>query len=198
MKKVAYFHPALRVLHWLMAAAILSMLFIGVAMVSTVSSLHALLVSIHKPLGVMILLLVIVRLWLRFTTATPSLPDSIPVWQRLIAHLSHWVLYVMMLAQPLIGWAMLSAAGNSVTLGNGIVLPPIVPVDNDWYAILRPLHTWVAFALFATILLHLAAALLHAFILRDGVFNSMTGIRNTRLTLGTSRDRQASHRRYRA
>ena len=144
MKKVAYFHPALRVLHWLMAAAILIMLFIGVAMVSTVSSLHSLLVSIHKPLGVMILLLVIVRLWLRFTTATPSL---------------------------------LSAAGYPVTLGNGIVLPPIMHVNNDWYALLRPLHTWVALALFATVLLHLAAALLHAFVLRDGVFSSMTGIR---------------------
>lgn len=177
MKKVAYFHPALRVLHWLMAAAILIMLFIGVAMVSTVSSLHSLLVSIHKPLGVMILLLVIVRLWLRFTTATPSLPASIPAWQRIMAHLSHWALYLMMLAQPLTGWAMLSAAGYPVTLGNGIVLPPLMHVNNDWYALLRPLHTWVALALFATVLLHLAAALLHAFVLRDGVFSSMTGIR---------------------
>lgn len=177
MKQVAYFHPALRVLHWLMAAAILSMLFIGVAMVSTVSSLHSLLVPIHKPLRVMILLLVIVRLWVRFTTPTPSLPATIPAWQRGIAHLSHWVLYLMMLAQPLIGWAMLSAAGYPVTLGYGIVLPPILGVNNDWYAELRPLHTWVALALFATVMLHLAAALLHAFVLRDGVFNSMTGIR---------------------
>ncbi|MEB5699404.1 cytochrome b/b6 domain-containing protein [Klebsiella aerogenes] len=177
MKKIVYFHPALRVLHWMMAAAILSMLFIGVAMVSTVSSLHGLLVSIHKPLGVMILLLVIVRLWLRFTTPTPSLPASLPAWQRAMAHLSHWILYVMMLAQPLIGWAMLSAAGYPVTLGSGLVLPPIMPVNNNLYALMRPLHTWVALALFAMVLLHLAAALLHAFVLRDGVFSSMTGLR---------------------
>ncbi|GGD16244.1 cytochrome b [Franconibacter pulveris 1160] len=177
MNKTAYFHPALRIVHWLMAAAILAMLFIGVAMVSTVSSLHSVLVSIHKPLGVMILLLVIVRLWLRFTTATPALPASLPAWQRAMAHLSHWALYLMMLAQPLIGWAMLSAAGYPITLGNGLVLPPIMAVNNDWYAILRPLHTWVALALFATVMLHLAAALLHALVLRDGVFSSMTGIR---------------------
>lgn len=177
MKQAVYFHPALRVLHWLMAAAILMMLFIGVAMVSTVSSAHSLLVSIHKPLGVMILLLVIVRLWLRFTTAKPALPASIPAWQRGMAHLSHWMLYLMMVAQPLIGWAMLSAVGYPVTLGNGIVLPPIMDISNDRYAILRPLHTWVALALFAMIMLHLAAALLHAFVLRDGVFSSMTGHR---------------------
>lgn len=59
MKHNNTFHPALRVLHWVMAAAIMAMLFIGVAMVSTVSSLHGLLVAIHKPLGLMILMLVL-------------------------------------------------------------------------------------------------------------------------------------------
>jgi cytochrome b561 len=177
MKQVAYFHPVLRLLHWLMAAAILAMLFIGVAMVATVSSLHSLLVSIHKPLGLMILVLVVVRLGLRFLTATPPLPESLPAWQRVAAHASHWALYAMMLAQPLIGWAMLSAAGYPITLGGGFVLPPILPVNNDWYAILRPLHSLVALALFATVMLHLAAALRHALVLRDGVFESMSGTR---------------------
>jgi len=174
MKQNNTFHPALRAIHWLMAAAIMAMLFIGVAMVATVSSLHSLLVAIHKPLGLMILLLVIVRLWLRFTTAKPALPAALPGWQKLLAHLSHWALYAMMLAQPLIGWAMLSAAGYPVTLGN-VVLPPVVAVSNDAYALLRPLHSWVALALFLTVMLHLAAALFHGLILRDGVFSSMAG-----------------------
>lgn len=177
MKQVTHFHPALRWLHWLMAAAIVAMLFIGVAMVSTVSSLHALLVSIHKPLGLMILLLVVVRLWLRFYTAVPPLPGSIPVWQRRLAHLSHWMLYAMMLLQPLIGWAMQSAAGYPVTVGGGFVLPPLAPVNNDWYALLRPLHSAVALLLFITVMLHLAAALFHALVRRDGVFESMSGRR---------------------
>ncbi|ARJ43999.1 cytochrome B [Pantoea alhagi] len=174
MKQNNTFHPALRVIHWLMAAAIMAMLFIGVAMVATVSSSHSLLVAIHKPLGLMILLLVAVRLWLRFTTAKPALPATLPGWQKLLAHLSHWALYAMMLAQPLIGWGMLSAAGYPVTLGS-MVLPPVVPVSNAAYAFLRPLHSWVALALFMTVMLHLAAALFHALILRDGVFSSMAG-----------------------
>ena len=177
MKQVTHFHPALRWLHWLMAAAIVAMLFIGVAMVSTVSSLHALLVSIHKPLGLMILLLVVVRLWLRFYTAVPPLPGSIPVWQRRLAHLSHWMLYAMMLLQPLVGWAMQSAAGYPVTVDGGFVLPPLAPVNNDWYALLRPLHSAVALLLFITVMLHLAAALFHALVRRDGVFESMSGRR---------------------
>lgn len=71
---------------------------------------------------------------------------------------------------------MLSAAGYPVTLENGIVLPPIMHMNNDWYAVLRSLHIWVALSLFATVKLHLAAALLHACVLRDGVFSCMTGI----------------------
>ncbi len=175
MKQVTHFHPALRWLHWLMAAAIVAMLFIGVAMVSTVSSLHALLVSIHKPLGLMILLLVVVRLWLRFYTAVPPLPAAIPAWQRRLAHLSHWILYAMMFLQPLIGWAMQSAAGYPVSVGGAFVLPPVAPVNNDWYALLRPLHSAVALLLFITVMLHLAAALFHALVRRDGVFESMSG-----------------------
>lgn len=175
MKQVTHFHPALRWLHWLMAAAIVAMLFIGVAMVSTVSSLHALLVSIHKPLGLMILLLVVVRLWLRFYTVVPPLPAAIPAWQRRLAHLSHWILYAMMFLQPLIGWAMQSAAGYPVSVGGALVLPPVAPVNNDWYALLRPLHSAVALLLFITVMLHLAAALFHALVRRDGVFESMSG-----------------------
>lgn len=131
--------------------------------------------AIHKPLGLMILLLVIVRLWLRFTTAKPALPATLPGCQKGLAHLSHWALYAMMLAQPLIGWAMQSAAGYPITLGDR-VLPAIFPVSNDAYALLRPLHSWVALALFMTVMLHLAAALFHGLILRDGVFSSMAGL----------------------
>lgn len=72
---------------------------------------------------------------------------------------------------------MLSTAGYPVILVSGMVLPPIMRVNNDLYALMRPLHTWVALALFEMVMLHLAAAPLHAFVLRDGVFSSMTGLR---------------------
>jgi cytochrome b561 len=79
-----------------------------------------------------------------------------------------------MFAQPLVGWAMLSAAGYPIALIGTFHLPPIVPHDMALYAFLRSLHSVLAFALFATFLLHLAAALTHALIFRDGVFKSMT------------------------
>ena len=174
------FHPLLRILHWLMALAVLAMLFIGVAMVADISAAHSLLLAIHKPLGVVIALLVVVRIGLRRYYGVPAMPASVPGWQQTVAHFTHLALYLLMLAQPLVGWAMLSAGGFPVTIGEGLVLPPLLPASVESYAVLRPLHTLLAFSLFALILAHLAAALLHGLILRDGVLSSMTGLRRMR------------------
>jgi cytochrome b561 len=170
------FSPAARLLHWLMALMILTMLFIGVGMVATVSAWHTRLVSIHKPLGIAILLLAIVRIIVRRRRPPPPLPADLPVPQKLAAYASHWLLYTLMIAMPLIGWAMLSAGGYPVMLGTSLRLPPILPFDPVAFAILRHLHTWLALLLFVTFLAHLAAALYHGLIRRDGVLSSMTGI----------------------
>lgn len=162
-----------RILHWIMAVLILAMLFVGVAMVSSLSDYHR-LVSIHKPIGILILVLVALRLVNRLIFPPPPLPAEMPATLRIAATASHWLLYALMFAQPIVGWAMLSAGGYPIALIGTFHLPPILPHDVALYAILRPLHTILAFALFATFLLHLAAALTHAFIFRDGVFRSMT------------------------
>lgn len=167
------FNPLARLLHWLMAAMILAMLFIGVGMVSSVSARHAVLIAIHKPLGIAILVLVIVRLVVRFSKRPPALPEDLPGWQRAAAHLSHWVLYALMIAMPLIGWAMLSAGGYPVMLGGGVQLPALMGADPIAFAWLRNAHELLAFVLFATVVLHLTAALFHGLIRRDGVFGSM-------------------------
>lgn len=162
-----------RLLHWLMAILILAMLFIGVAMVSSLSDYHR-LVSIHKPLGILILILVAVRLVNRLFNPAPALPAGMPTALRFTAHASHWLLYALMFALPLVGWGMLSAAGYPIVLIGPLHLPPILPHDAGLYAALRPLHTVLAFVLFATFLAHLGAALMHAVVFRDGVFQSMT------------------------
>jgi cytochrome b561 len=169
---VQKFSPLQRVLHWTMAAAIFLMLFIGIGMVSTITPAHLTLLSIHKPLGIAILILVVVRLIVRLTRGTPPLPSDLPPLMRFAAHASHWALYALMIAMPLIGWGMLSAAGDPVVVA-GIHLPSILPMDGAMHGLLRQAHTWLALVLFALVLAHLAAALFHALIRRDGVFESM-------------------------
>ena len=168
-----HFAPLARLLHWLMALLVIAMLFIGAGMVASVSERHEWLIHLHKPLGVAILLLVIVRLFVRFSTRQPSLPADLPGWQVLAAKASHGLLYALMLILPVLGWAMISAAGDPVTLGIGVQLPAIVPANATLFAFLRKAHGYLAYLLFLTVLLHLAAALFHGWVRRDGVLQSM-------------------------
>ena len=66
------FHPALRIVHWLMAAMVLAMLFIGVGMVSTTGPAYLSLLGLHRPVGITILVLVLIRLPLRLATGAPT------------------------------------------------------------------------------------------------------------------------------
>ncbi|RXZ36864.1 cytochrome b [Oxalobacteraceae bacterium CAVE-383] len=169
----AQFSPLAKLLHWIMAPLILAMLFIGIGMVATVSHAHNTLIALHRPLGIALLLLVLMRAGVRIRRGSPPLPGDMPAWQRRMATLSHLALYVLMAAMPLIGWSMLSAGGYPVTLYGPWRLPPIMPHDVQLYALLRTLHTWLALALFLMVLAHIAAALFHALIRRDKVFSSM-------------------------
>ncbi|MEN4826548.1 cytochrome b [Pseudomonas sp. P39-UII1] len=163
------FHPLARLLHWLMAILILAMLFIGVSMVGDLSLRHPTLVELHKATGLALLVLVIVRIGLRLALPHPPLPRDLPAVQRIAAGASHLLLYGLMLAMPLLGWAMLSAGGYPRPLQ----LPAIAPHDLQLYAILRQAHGWAGYLLFATVLVHLGAALMHALVRRDGVLRSM-------------------------
>jgi cytochrome b561 len=165
-----------RFLHWLMAACILAMLFIGVGMVSTVRPKYLALVSLHKPLGAAILLLALIRLGVRLRNGAPPLPADLPAPMRLAAYWSHYVLYTLMFAMPLLGWGMLSAAPYPVVLFGGFRLPPILPQSDSLHTLLWNLHFSLAFAFFAVILVHIAAALFHLLVRRDGVFDAMAPV----------------------
>jgi len=162
-----------RLLHWLMAICILSMLFIGVGMVSTAAPKYLTLVQIHKPLGIAILLLALIRLALRIYYGSPALPADLPEPMKLAAELSQYVLYALMIGMPLLGWGMLSAASYPVVLFGGVHLPSILPVSDSLHTLLWHAHYYLAFAFFAIILMHVAAILFHKLIRRDGVFETM-------------------------
>ena len=163
------FHPFARVLHWLMAVLILAMLFIGVSMVADLSLRHPVLISLHKATGLALLVLVVLRIAVRLTLPHPPLPNDLPKLQRWAAGASHLLLYGLMLAMPLLGWAMLSAGDYPRPLG----LPAIAPPNLQLYAVLRQAHGWAGYLLFATVLVHVGAALMHAWVRRDGVLRSM-------------------------
>ena len=159
-----------------MAICILSMLFIGVGMVSTVAPKYLTLVQIHKPLGIAILVLALIRLALRIYYGSPSLPTDLPEPIKLAAYSSQFILYALMIVCRCIGWGMLSAASYPVVLFGSVHLPPILPVSASLHTFLWHAHYYLAFAFFAIILMHVAAILFHKLIRRDGVFETMAPV----------------------
>src|SRR6516165_10145169 len=132
-----------RVLHWLMAAMVLTMLSFGVAMVTSLADYHV-LVSIHRPLGIAILVLVVMRFANRLLNRPPALPPTISRMERLVATASEYAMYGLMFALPLVGWGMLSAARYPIVLYGSLHLPPILSHDPTLYALLRKAHTILA------------------------------------------------------
>ncbi|MBR1119904.1 cytochrome b [Bradyrhizobium lablabi] len=165
-----------RLLHWLMAVCIIAMFFIGVGMVSTVTPKYLPLISIHKTLGVTLLVLVLIRLALRLYYGAPPLPVDLPATIKLGAYLSHVALYGLMIVMPLLGVSMLWAAAYPVVLAGGIQIPPLLPQSDGVHTLLWNAHFYLAFAFFALVLLHVAAALFHALIRRDGVFETISPV----------------------
>lgn len=161
-----------RILHWLMAVMLLSMLFIGVTMVASLGNYHR-LVAIHRPLGILILILAIVRIINRKFSTLPPFPATMSARERHIATATEKLLYTLMIVMPLIGWAMLSAGHYPVVMFGPVHLPPILPANPTLYAILRKTHTILAYLLFLTFLGHLSGVLFHILVIRDGLLNRM-------------------------
>jgi cytochrome b561 len=161
-----------RILHWLMAPMVIAQLLIGVTMVASLSY-YPLLLAIHRPLGVLILAFVVVRLANRLTHRPPPFLATMSRAERRIATWSEYLLYALLLVQPVIGWAMLSAARFPIILVGSVHLPGIAPHSIDVYAVLRQCHSAFAFLLFLTFTAHMCAVLFHTLVLRDRLINRM-------------------------
>src|SRR3981081_1927653 len=161
-----------RILHWLMAAMLLAMLFIGVSMVTSLGNYHT-LVAIHRPLGIMILILAAIRVVNRKFTKLPPFPPTMSRQERFAASASEKLLYVLMFALPLVGWGMLSAGHYPIVMFGPLHLPPILPENPMLYAVLRKTHTILAYLLFLTFLAHLSAVLFHTLVVRDRLLDRM-------------------------
>jgi cytochrome b561 len=166
------FPGLMRFLHWLMAAMVLTMLGIGVAMVASLGDYHR-LVSLHRPLGISILILVVIRFVNRRLSSLPPFPATMSSQERFAAHASEVLLYTLLFVQPLVGWGMLSAARYPIVMFGSVHLFPILPRSVMLYAALRRTHTFLAYLLFLAFIAHFGAILFHTLIVRDGMLGRM-------------------------
>jgi cytochrome b561 len=160
-------------LHWIIAALILVQIGLGWYMNHVLpdhSPAQDRVQDIHVTIGLSTLILVLVRIGVRLTHPWPALPRSIAPWERALARASHWLFYILMLAMPLTGWALVSIRHEDIPFF-GLAWPAMPVLDHlarpEARAIghqLKGVHTdilvWIALGALA---LHVAGALKHQF-----------------------------------
>ena len=139
------------------------------------------LIGLHLSFGATIVLLVLVRLAWRFSHKPPAESSVLPRSMRLAASVTHWLLYVLLIALPLMGWANASARGWAVSLFHVVPLPALAATGSAFGHTLGDVHKLTAWVLLGLIGLHVAAALFHQFVIRDGTLSRMLpGVRKMR------------------
>lgn len=165
-----YDHTA-RLLHWLLAVLLLGQLAFGwwLGEVPRNTPQRGSVVNLHKSLGLVLGLLIVVRLAWRLRHPPPAWPDRMPAWQRRLATASHRLLYGLMLLVPLAGYLASNFSKFGVKFFNAVLLPPWGRDDRQLYAWLNQTHKVAVLLLAALLVVHIGAALLHAW-RRDGVW----------------------------
>lgn len=167
-----------RFLHWLTVLLLAVQLPVGFYMsyrggtLNVWDALTNALYSGHKLGGLLILLIVIWRLGYRLSQGAPADEPTLAGWQRLISHLNHWGLYLLLIALPVAGYVGVSLFPALDVFGL-LTLPALVAPDEAAAKAVFALHGTLAWALVVLIALHVGAALHHYFVRKDDVLGRM-------------------------
>jgi cytochrome b561 len=163
-----------KLLHWIVAACVLTMIPAGIAMTRVDQGVvQNVLYTLHRSLGVFVLALMLVRLAYRLVKGAPEPEATITTGQRVASHLVHLALYALIIAQAAIGWVATSAYGAAISFFGLFTVPALVAKDQDLSKPLFVVHEALGFIIAALVTLHIAAALYHHFIRRDRVLKRM-------------------------
>lgn len=163
-------------LHWLIALAILCNLGLGLYMTElplSAGPIKLKLYAYHKWAGVSIFALVLLRVLWRLGHRPPTPPTGMPGWQRRAATGTHLLLYLLTVAVPLTGWLFSSAKGFQTVVFGVWPIPDLLSKDPALAGILKDWHASLNNVMVVLVILHIAAALKHHWIDRDGVLSSM-------------------------
>ena len=162
-------------LHWFIAIAVITQLTVGLIFANLPENdpRGGTLFGIHATLGLVIFLVMIGRFLWRQANPVPALPDTLKPYEKQIALANHWAFYALIIVLPIGGYLMVNAHGHAVPFF-GIQLPKLLPKDEFLSDVFFYLHVGGAFVLIALMLLHVAAALRHEFVLRDNTLRRMT------------------------
>jgi cytochrome b561 len=168
-------HPAATIaIHWVTAIAIV----IAVAVMFVHDAMEArpwrqFLLEMHRQLGLLVLVGAAVRILIRLTHGLADhAPDMAPLL-RWAAQVAHLLMYGVLIALPLLGWAVTNAHGINLTFLGSVPLPKLLTADSELADTLSDYHVWLAWSLLALVVMHVAAAAWHHFVRRDAVLRAM-------------------------
>jgi cytochrome b561 len=167
--------------HWTMAFAVLGTAALMYYMVNlgdleadpVLRAEYGRLLKLHKSIGLVVLFLVAFRLAWNLWRRRPPRPAGTSGAQRLAARGTHVLLYVAMLAVPLLGWMASMTYGGRTWFFGLFELPVWLPKNIEWAYVLQPAHIWAAWAMLAVVGVHAAAALWHHLVRRDATLVQM-------------------------
>ena len=165
-------------LHWVLGLMLVVQFIFGSYMADLPFSPQQLkLYNYHKWTGITLLVLSLARLIWRMSHPAPPLAENIvkimPRWQRIVRETTHIAIYALFFIVPLTGWAYSSAAGFPIVVFGVLPLPDWVPADKALAEIIKPWHQLMAWTLAALVFLHVAAAIKHQFVDKDGLISRM-------------------------
>jgi cytochrome b561 len=171
--QTTYDAPA-RILHWLTALIVIPMIPVGI-LIADVEDFPGkeTVYNAHRSLGFVLLVLVLLRLAYRLTHRPPPLPAHMPMIQKLAAETVHWALYAALIAQPIVGWVATNAYPAQIQVFGLFTLPALVGKDEALSKLLFEVHFFLGIALAFLITVHIAGALFHTIVQKDGIIRRM-------------------------
>ena len=159
--------------HWAIAVLVIVNILIGLFHESLLDGVKAAM-PLHKSIGLLVLVLTLGRIGWRLTHRPPPLPAGVKDWEKNAAHVVHWAFYVLMFVLPLTGWMMVSHSTHpKPIIWFGLFQVPFLPVTHDVAGVAHEGHEILGYLMAALVVLHVAAALRHHFVLRNPVLTRM-------------------------
>ena|SRR3989338_3558690 len=161
--------------HWFTALLVLLMLCVGASFhLFSLGSFFMPLLQIHKSLGMTLLVFMVLRLLWRWINPTPRFPDTMSAWEKFAARLMHALLYITVIAMPIVGMIMTISAGNLLSFWGLLnVSIPWISLSNTLSQTMHETHEILAWIITALIIIHTAAALKHHFWDKNNILKRM-------------------------
>jgi cytochrome b561 len=164
-----------RAVHWLVAALAVIVISLGWAIGGAPRNTltRDLLLLLHRSVGQTILTAMVFRAGWRWRHPAPPLPSGLARLELTLAHSTHFLLYLIFIVMPLAGYVGEAAAGHAVNLFGIVSIPPLLPENNRLWQVAIAVHLVGQYFVYFFVTLHVAGALLHGIVWRDGVLERM-------------------------